>query len=137
MILQNGLITNQKPVSEQVVPETPLESQIPAMLPTRKPIFIYLIWFLVFCFTLFIFWGSYQIYQIEKQPNRPSPSPTTVVKNPATVTVTEKGVYACAPQGGGGCALYPTAYAKQVCPITFQTDNCDDKCDIKANWCTQ
>jgi len=137
MILQNELDPNQRPVSGQTVPMAPQVSQIPASPPTRKPIIPYLIGFLIFFLMLFIFWGSYRIYQIGKQPKGSGPNTPTVVKNPATVTVTEKGVYACAPQGDGGCALYPSFHAKQVCPITFQTDNCDNQCGDKANWCTQ
>ena len=83
---------------------------------TRKPIFLYLIGFIIICLTLFILWQGYRLYQAKHPPTKP-------------------GAYACSPDGQ--CLLYPETVAAELCPITFQSETCDDQCDNPLNLCRQ
>lgn len=83
---------------------------------TRKPILLYLLGFLVICLTLYLLWGGYRLYQAKHPPSRP-------------------GIYACSPDGQ--CLLYPKTSAAELCPITFQSETCDNQCNNPNNRCSQ
>lgn len=85
-------------------------------LTTAKPILFYLIGFIIICLTLFVLWQGYLFYKAKHPPTRP-------------------GVYACSPDGQ--CLLYPKAATAELCPITFQSETCDNQCDNPKNRCSQ
>jgi hypothetical protein len=147
MILQNEVLQNQSPMIAQPTPTIQSNPQIPSPTPTRKPIFIYLIGLFVFILILFISWAGYQIYQYKKTPNQPNLNrgntyttaptpPVSVILPPDTPPKGPEytGVYVCI---DNGCAIYPPQDAKQFCPMTFKTSNCDNKCGDPANRCKQ
>lgn len=94
------------------------DPQIPLSQPTRKPILFYLIGFVSVCLTMFVLWQSYRLYQAKYQAKYPPTRP---------------GVYACSPDGK--CLLYPKQATAELCPITFQSETCDNQCDNLMNRC--
>jgi len=78
------------------------------LLKNKLTILVCLLGFLmIICLTLFILW------QGRRRP----------------------GVYACSPDDQ--CRLYPQPVAAELCPITFQSEDCNNQCGNPLNHCGQ
>lgn len=138
MVLQNDLDFNQEPIPNQEISNSTTDSGNPNLQPTEKPIFLYLIGFFIFCIILFIFWASYRIYQIRKKSTTSNIKTETIDDSNKTNNFKmEGGMHACAPQNGGKCLIYPLTVINEICPITFNTNNCDNKCGDPTNHCKE
>ncbi len=99
---------------------TPVTNQLVPVPPSfiRSKLFIYIIVVVIFFLAFFIAYSAYRLYN-----NKPQKFPEVA------------GTQACSPDGL--CKLYAATIAKEVCPITFTSANCDNKCGDIKNRCSK